>query len=228
VKVLIATSKEWFDLDKKILKSNKVQFIYKKKYLTKNNIDKFSPNIIFFPNWNWMIPKEIYENFICIVFHTSPLPYGRGGSPIQNLILKNYKKAPVCAIKVTKVLDAGPIYTKKIVSLNGSLSVILERINKAINHMIQKIILKNPIPHKQKGKINIFRRRNHSDNRIPKNINLNKIYDYIRMLDHKEYPNAYIHYGKFTLEFTEAKLSKNNLKVKCIIKKNDNSKSNNS
>ena len=32
--------------------------------------------------------KKIYENFICVIFHTGNLPKHRGGSPIQNLILK--------------------------------------------------------------------------------------------------------------------------------------------
>ena len=49
-----------------------------------------------------------------IVFHTAPLPYGRGGSPIQNLIVRGHiSPAPVCALKMVSGLDEGPIYDKQ-------------------------------------------------------------------------------------------------------------------
>ena len=66
---------------------------------------------------------------MCIGFHTAPLPYGRGGSPIQNLIIRNFKIAPVCAIKMTNKFDAGPIFLKEKVSLSGNLDAIFNRIS---------------------------------------------------------------------------------------------------
>ena len=41
------------------------------------------------------------------------LPYGRGGSPLQNLIVRGHKHTMISAIKCVKELDAGPIYLKK-------------------------------------------------------------------------------------------------------------------
>lgn len=40
------------------------------------------------------------------------LPYGRGGSPVQNLILNGHKKTIISALNVTKDLDAGDVYLK--------------------------------------------------------------------------------------------------------------------
>ncbi len=57
--------------------------------------------------------SNIIKNYNCICFHTAPLPYGRGGSPIQNLIKRNYKKTPICALKMSNKIDAGPIFLKK-------------------------------------------------------------------------------------------------------------------
>ena len=41
------------------------------------------------------------------------LPYGRGGSPLQNLILDNKQKTMISAFKMTERMDEGPIYIKK-------------------------------------------------------------------------------------------------------------------
>lgn len=41
------------------------------------------------------------------------LPYGRGGSPLQNLIVRNHYKTKISEIRVKKEIDSGPIYLKK-------------------------------------------------------------------------------------------------------------------
>ena len=47
------------------------------------------------------------------------LPYGRGGSPLQNLIVRGWKETKVLALKVVEELDAGPIYYKKRLAYMG-------------------------------------------------------------------------------------------------------------
>ena len=89
-------------------------------YSSRKLIRKFNPDYIFFPHWNWIVPKSVHTNFKCILFHTAPLSYGRGGSPIQNLILKGYKNVPVCALEMIEELDAGPILIKKNINLKGN------------------------------------------------------------------------------------------------------------
>ena len=90
-KILIACSKNWFVKNKFVrifLKKNKNKFIIisKKKDLNLSNLNKINPKIIFFPHWSHIVSEKIIIKYNCICFHTSPLPYGRGGSPIQNLI----------------------------------------------------------------------------------------------------------------------------------------------
>ena len=41
------------------------------------------------------------------------LPFGRGGSPLQNLIVRGYKSTKLTAIKVQSGIDTGDIYLKK-------------------------------------------------------------------------------------------------------------------
>ena len=51
----------------------------------------FYPKYIFFPHWSKKVDTKIVNNYECVCFHETDLPYGRGGSPIQNLILRNQK-----------------------------------------------------------------------------------------------------------------------------------------
>ena len=179
------------------------------------------PDYVFFTHWNWIVQKEMHEQFNCIVFHTAPLPYGRGGSPIQNLILEGFKETPVCAVKMTDELDAGPIYASSNVSLAGPLTSIFSRINSAINDLISEILDKNPLPADQLGEPHVFKRLTGVDNEIPKGLKLEEIYDRIRMVDHADYPNAFITYGDIKIELSNAQLSRDTMEVKCTIKKLD-------
>ena len=61
-----------------------------------------------------MIPSKIYQKFETIIFHMTDVPFGRGGSPLQNLIIRGYKISKLSAIKCTKKIDGGPVYLKKI------------------------------------------------------------------------------------------------------------------
>ena len=50
-------------------------------------------------------------------------------------------------------------------------------------------------------------------------LELEKIYDRIRMVDHDEYPNAFITYDNIKIEFSGAKIVDDSLEVACVIKK---------
>ena len=211
-KILFVSSKKWFFLNKDVKKLIKKKNIYKitdKKKLNLKNISKINPTKIFFPHWSYKVPNKILKNFECICFHTAPLPYGRGGSPIQNLIIRKFKKAPVCAIKMTNKIDSGPIYLKKNISLNGSLNEIFERISDAVLFMITKIIKNKIIPKHQSGKPLYFKRINEKESLINQFEKLNGVYDKIRMLDSEEYPNAYFKFGNTIIKLQGAKNKRN-------------------
>ena len=211
-KILFVSSKKWFFLNKDIKKLTKKKNIYKiidKKKLNLKNISKINPTKIFFPHWSYKVPNKILKNFECICFHTAPLPYGRGGSPIQNLIIRKFKKAPVCAIKMTNKIDSGPIYLKKNISLNGSLNEIFERISDDVLFMITKIIKNKIIPKHQSGKPLYFKRINEKESLINQFEKLNGVYDKIRMLDSEEYPNAYFKFGNTIIKLQGAKNKRN-------------------
>ena len=62
------------------------------KKLKLDYIKKINPKLIFFPDWSWIIPNEIVQKYQCVCFHESNLPKFRGGSPIQNQIIRGIKK----------------------------------------------------------------------------------------------------------------------------------------
>src|SRR2546427_4886313 len=57
-----------------------------KQELAAEKLKQIRPDFVFFPHWSWPIPEEIHSQFECVIFHMTDLPYGRGGSPLQNLI----------------------------------------------------------------------------------------------------------------------------------------------
>tara|TARA_B100000767_G_C19749847_1_gene530254 strand:+ start:1153 stop:1815 length:663 start_codon:yes stop_codon:yes gene_type:complete len=219
MKIIIACSKEWFVLDENIKTQNDVICINENSHLSKSFLDTIRPDFIFFPHWNWHIKKEIYENFECVIFHTAPLPYGRGGTPIQNLILKGFEKAPVCALRVTSDYDAGPIFAKKIISLKGSLTKIFNRINVSTNKLIIEIIQNMPTPVPQKGKVYNFNRRIEADNEVQPDIDINGFFDLIRMLDEPSYPKSFLIFGNLRIEFSDATMDGDTLNALCRIKR---------
>ena len=219
MKIVICNSKNWFNLDANNESSFSINIIKHKKDLTKDFLDSISPDYIFFVHWSFIVPSEIYSNFECIVFHTAPLPYGRGGTPIQNLILERFKTAPVCALRMIGELDSGPIYEKREISLDGSLSDIFSRLNYAINILIRNISRGNIVPSEQVGKPHVFKKLTKENNELPSNISLLQLYDRIRMLDHEDYPNPFLISGDLKFEFFNAEPDDDAITVKCRISK---------
>ena len=74
---------------------------------------------------------------------------------------------------------------------------------------------------KQGGKSSIFKRRIEKQSNLGyyKFKSLNKIYDFIRMLDATGYPNAFKELGSFKIYFKKSKLNKNSVKGEFEIKK---------
>lgn len=222
-KYIISTIKSWnihnFELLKNKFSNNEWYLIKDKTNFTYDKVTEINPKYIFFPHWSWKIPKKIHNNFDCIAFHMTDLPFGRGGSPLQNLIIQGYKKTKISAFKVTDKLDAGPIYLKKDLLLDGTADEIFRRASKIIFfEMIPYIIKNTPTPHPQKRKTTIFKRRKPEESDISNLNDINTIYDYIRMLDAEGYPKAFIEKNNLRIEFQDAKKKNDEIKAYVRIK----------
>ncbi len=228
---IIATIKPWniqfFKKNIKELKGNWI-LIDKTYKLNLKKLENIKVNNIYFIHWSKLITKKIYNKYNCISFHMTDLPYGRGGSPLQNLIIRGKKNTKISAFKLNNKIDGGPIYLKKNLKLNGSAEEIFKRSVKIVFGMIKEIIKKKLKPKPQKSSKISFKRLTKKDNNLDfkKIKSLNELYDKIRMVDAPGYPDAYSKINNFTLNFYNAKKVKNILysSVKIIFQKKNLSK----
>ncbi|MEC9488405.1 MAG: formyltransferase family protein [Halanaerobium sp.] len=226
MKVVIATVKSWnIKLAKQLKKERddlEIFLITAKADLHQEVIKDINPSYIFFPHWSWKIPPEVYKNYRCIVFHMTDLPYGRGGSPLQNLIIRGLEDTKITAIRVDAGMDTGDIYLQEKLNLNGTAEEIFIRAGKVIfRKMIPEIIQGKTHPVPQRGETVRFTRRKPSESEIKPDFDLEKVYDFIRMLDAEGYPKAFIKFGNYRMEFSRASLKADKLIADVQIVRDD-------
>jgi methionyl-tRNA formyltransferase len=141
------------------------------------------------------------------------LPYGRGGSPLKNLIQRGHRSTQLTALRYVAELDARPNYLKRPVCLEGSASEILLRAAGLIEDMIQTIVTEECEPKPQQGDPVTFRRRTPGESDLMQAPiqHLNDFFDFIRMLDADGYPRAFLDIHDHRLEFSRVKLEPNRL-----------------
>lgn len=185
--------------------------INEKRELNAERLRILQPKYVFFPHWSFIIPASIYDHYECIVFHMTDLPYGRGGSPLQNLIVRGHQKTKISALRVAKGMDTGDIYLKKPLSLLGTAEEVFLRAGKVILEMSEEILKTNPQPVVQEGEVVPFDRRTPKDGDVATLASLDKVHDFIRMLDAEGYPNAYLETKYLRFEFTRSGLKKDQI-----------------
>jgi methionyl-tRNA formyltransferase len=209
--IVIATVKSWNIANAENFKAKygkewDIHIVTDKDALTYEALSAIGPRYVFFPHWSWIIPREIHENFECIVFHMTDLPYGRGGSPLQNLILNKVKKTKISALRVEKGLDTGGIYLKEDLFIGeGSADEIFRGVSdKIFGHMIPFILFHHPAPQKQEGAVVEFKRRKPEQSNLGQAglTDLDSAYDFIRMLDAEGYPKAFLKTNALKIEFS--------------------------
>ena len=214
---IVATTKPW---NVKMFKNRISKYeghwilVSDPKKLTPSLVTRLKPRYIFFPHWSWIVPKEILVATENVCFHETPLPYGRGGSPIQNMIATGHATTKISALRMEEGLDTGPIYMQRSLTLNGSAQEIFERTASIVADMIEVIVKKTPHPKVQKGRVTRFKRRTpaQSDINILPYPSLKRVYDFIRMLDAETYPRAFLETSGLRFEFKNARKGK-----RCIL-----------
>lgn len=195
------TYRSWaIDIYEKLYEVYKNQhnfLIYKAKdEFDADNLKAFKPDLILWYGWSWIIEGEFLNQYESVMLHPSPLPKYRGGSPIQNQIIRGEKVSAVTLFKMNEGLDKGDIYVQLPYALSGSLDDIFKRISElgfaATCNIIEGNYKLRPQDHDQST---YFKRRKPEDSEITiKEIQTESaeyLYNKIRMLN-DPYPNAYI------------------------------------
>jgi methionyl-tRNA formyltransferase len=189
-------------------------FLENREELTAERLAELAPRYVFFLHWSWMVPSPIVDEFECVCFHMTDLPFGRGGTPLQNLIVRGYRETVLTAFKMTDELDAGPVYLKHPLDLDGSAQEIYLRATEVAADMIAQIVADEPEPVPQTGEVTCFSRRTPADSEITADIeDMERLHDHIRMLDAEGYPRAFIRLGPFTLSFRKSVLSEGRIQA---------------
>lgn len=218
--IIVATVKEWnirnyFSLIEKYEGKLNFHLITNPDELNYKFIKDINPKYIFFPHWSWIIPEDVYKNYECVVFHMTDLPFGRGGSPFQNLIMEEIYDTKISALKVDEGLDTGDIYIKEPFNISvGSAEENFIKLSSIVfQNMIPKLLDNEIVPVKQTGKITTFKRRTPDQSNISllETKSISKLYDFIRMLDAEGYPKAYLELDGIRIEFSKVNLKNNTL-----------------
>lgn len=188
--------------------------------LTAELIDRIKPRYVFFPHWSWKVPQEILDRAECVCFHMTDVPYGRGGSPLQNLIVRGHRDTMVSALRMVAAFDAGPVYLKHPLALAGPAQAIYEQMAEVIFGMIAEIVRAEMQPSPQMGEAaENFPRRTPDQSELPKTGSPEQLYNFIRMLDAETYPPAFLNWGEFRSEFFDASIDGDVVTARVVIRK---------
>jgi methionyl-tRNA formyltransferase len=181
-------------------------FIGARAELTAERLEALDPAFVFFLHWSWKVPQALLERFTCVNFHMTDLPYGRGGSPLQNLIVRGHRETVLTAIRMTGEMDAGPVYAKRPLSLEGTAQEVYERASRLALEVAGQLAAHPVEPVPQEGEPVLFTRRTPEQSALPEGLTPQAAYDFIRMLDAEGYPRAFLRHGGLRLTLSGARL----------------------
>lgn len=205
ISILTDSAKSWFIPYGQILVEELLQLNHNVKYVfNKNEILK--GDICFLLSCTRIVENSYLSlNKHNIVVHASDLPKGKGFSPMQWQILEGNSEITLSLIEAVKDVDAGPIYFKHKIELNGS-----ELYNELRNILASEIIkmcikfvinIHSFIPKEQIGESTFYRKRSIKDDEIDPNKTIKELFNHFRIADNENYPlYFYLNGEKFLLK----------------------------
>ncbi len=153
-----------------------------------------TPNdVLFILSYFRIIPDSILtQNNHNVVVHESDLPEGKGWAPLFWQILSGKNTIPIVLFEASKEMDAGDIYIKDYIVLNGTeLNDEIREIQarKTIELCMEFINnIKSIQPQKQQGKVSFYNRRTPEDSELDINKSIDEQFNLLRICDNIEYP----------------------------------------
>lgn len=127
-----------------------------------------------------------------LVVHESDLPSGRGFAPMTWQILEGKHAIPICLIEASDNVDAGDIWIKDQIQLDGT-ELCEEWRNlqgKKTVEMCMQFVLSHASlsPKIQSGTESFYKRRRPSDSQLDIEKNLKQQFNQLRVVDNERYP----------------------------------------
>ena len=145
-----------------------------------------------------------------IVVHASALPKGKGWSPATWQILDGKNEIPLTLFEATEKVDAGDIYIRDIIKLNGSelIDEWREKLGEKIIEMcllfIEKLMKKNLKMEAQNDNETFYPRRSPEDSRIDPEKTISEQFNLFRVVDNDFYPAFFDYKGcRYSLKISK-------------------------
>lgn len=163
------------------------------------------PRLVFFLHWSQIVPDYVLRAAECVGFHMADLPHGRGGSPLQHEILEGRAHTTLTAFRMTDELDAGPVYCRADLCLAGAAEEVYRRASRVAAGMVRRIAGQRiePVPQGEPMEAP-RRRRTPAQSQMVAPVDLDAVYDHVRMLDAAGYPHAYVIHDGYRYTFRRA------------------------
>ena len=173
-----------------------------------------SGDILFLISCTEFINKEIRNKFQkTLLIHESDLPEGRGWSPLQWIIVEGNNTVPLTLLEAVDKIDAGPIWIKRFVNLEGhelvdeiTTKVFSEKLN------LMDFAVKNfnsVIPYQQtEDHVTYYKKRTPNDSEINVEKSIAEQFDKLRIADERRYP-CFFKFRNHTYKITLEKISEN-------------------
>tara|TARA_B110000879_G_scaffold186035_1_gene246878 strand:+ start:573 stop:1271 length:699 start_codon:yes stop_codon:yes gene_type:complete len=157
-------------------------------------------DVVVLLGWSWFVKTEVLTNFKCVGIHPSDLPSYRGGSPIQNQIIRGISKTRASLMSLSPdKMDEGDIWLREDLDLTGdSIEEIFINLVECSTRLLTEFFDKYPgispeIQVLEDG--SYFKRRLPEDSKlIPTDFaerSTKELYNFMRCLT-DPYPNAYL------------------------------------
>lgn len=219
-RIVIAAPHERYDaLEKAFCGLNRYEVLRlrSRDELTVERLEAFGADYVFFPHWSWFIPAAVFERFECVIFHMTDVPFGRGGSPLQNLVVRGIENTVLTALRCAQEVDAGPVYLKLPLSTLGTAEEVFIRASLLMLPMMIRIVDEGLEPQAQAGEPTFFQRRKPEQGNLQSVNSLADLHDFIRMLDADGYPHAFLDVGAFRLRFRRSSRSPHSVKADVVF-----------
>ncbi len=211
--VVFAGYRKWaLDAFVQVISRTKNQIGTPRIVSTPEELNRIEGSVILGAGWSWILPESVIEkNEVIALIHPSDLPEYAGGSPIQHQIIDGIVDTKASLFKVTKDLDAGPIFLKEEMSLAGNMNQIFKSLTDASVLLMTKFISSYPdldeAPQVLSERV-VKKRLQPKDSKIERKEferhDTKKLYNLIRCRE-EPYPNVYIEDEKGRLYFSKVR-----------------------
>lgn len=179
------------------------------KFFTRYEDINTNPDVVFILSYFSIIDNKLLRKHKHnIVVHESNLPAGKGWAPLFWQILEGKNNVPVALFEATENVDAGPIYMKDTIVLDGTElhEEIRELQAKKTIEMCYNFLCnyhKLP-PQKQAGKETFYPKRTPKDSELDTSKPLEELFNQLRIASNSEYPAFFEHKGhKYVLKISK-------------------------